>query len=192
MPIITYDQLIAAIAGGQKPSLHKTGGTALTSGAGYTNDMALRTGFPTAMTAPSVGLNGEVLTKDTAGMLPFSNAGGSAQKYLAAAQLVASVAGSAFLYDRLWQNSGITVTTTTLQSFSAPVQLPARDENGQNAGVGVEAWLEVYTATTNAAAILNATITYTNSSGVGGRVGTLSTIPANALAGTMADASTSR
>lgn len=185
MAIITYDQLIAAIAGAQKPVLYKIGGTTLTNGAGFISDMSQRGGFPAPLVTPTAGLNGEQVTSATVGAIPFTNAGGTAQKYLAGVQWAGSVVGTILLYDRLWQNSGINVTTTTLQSFSAPVALPARDQNGTNVGIGVDVYLEVYTATTNAGAISNATVTYTNSSGTGGRTGTLQTIPANAYAGTM-------
>ena len=44
--------------------------------------------------------------------------------------------------------------------------------------------IEVSTATTNAGAITNTTLTYTNSAGTAGRTGTISSFPATAVAGT--------
>jgi hypothetical protein len=88
------------------------------------------------------------------------------------------------IYDRLWQNSGIVVTTTTAQAIT-PVAIPSRDVNGAALGDGLEAWLEVYTATGNGAEVTTATISYTNTAGTAGRTGTIRSIPAAALVGTI-------
>jgi hypothetical protein len=103
------------------------------------------------------------------GALPFTNPV-SGNTYLARFQGMSTVAGTLLLCDRLWENSGISATKTTEQLFTGSVQIPARDQNGTNNGVGVYAGVEVAIATgaTNPAI----TVKYTNSAGTAGRTGT--------------------
>jgi hypothetical protein len=140
---------------------------------------------PPAAAAPTPGLDGAALTS-YAGQLPFSNPA-SGNTYLADLTVSFSVGGGVngtlILADRLWHNSGLSVTTTTAQTLSS-VTWPARDQNGSTDGVGVMVGIEVSTATTNAGAITNTTMEYTNSSGTGTRTATISSFPATALAGT--------
>lgn len=98
--------------------------------------------------------------------------------------LNASAAHSYELIDLMLINSGIVVTTTTAQTLNT-VTLPARDQNGATAGLGVIAGLLVATATTNAGAIANCTISYTNSAGTAGRTGTMASFPATANIGSV-------
>lgn len=86
--------------------------------------------------------------------------------------------------DWLWINTGLVVTTTTAQSV-ASVTLPARDLDGSTNGKGVYAAILVTTATTNAGAITNMTLDYTNSAGTTTRTGTITSFPATAVAGTI-------
>jgi hypothetical protein len=79
-------------------------------------------------------------------------------------------------------NSGLVVTTTTAQAIT-PVAIPARDTFDTANGDGVLAGFLVTTATTNAGAITNMTISYTNSAGVAGRTGTVTSFPATAVIG---------
>lgn len=94
------------------------------------------------------------------------------------------VASAIELIDLLLINSGIAVTTTTAQTLNT-VTLPARDNNGAAAGDGVLAGLLVTTATTNAGAITNCTISYTNQAGTAGRTGTMASFPATANVGSL-------
>ena len=64
------------------------------------------------------------------------------------------------LCDRLWQNSGIVPTLTTEQVFTGAAQIPARDNNGTNAGDGVFGAVEVSSAMGSAAPTI--TLKYTN------------------------------
>jgi hypothetical protein len=73
------------------------------------------------------------------------------------------------VYDRLWHNSGIVVTTTTAQTVNSAT-FPARDRNGATNGEGVYIGLEISTLTGAGASVIS--INYTNSAGVAGRVGT--------------------
>jgi hypothetical protein len=87
--------------------------------------------------------------------------------------------------DLVWYNTGIAVTTTTGQNITQPT-LPARDLNGTNNGDGWVAAIYVTTATTNAGAVTNTTLTYTDSDGNAGNTGTIASFPATAVAGTLA------
>lgn len=87
------------------------------------------------------------------------------------------------LCDRLWQNSGITSTTTTAQTVNS-VTFPARDSSGTTNGEGILVGIEVSTATKNGSAITNTTMSYTNSAGTGSRTATITSFPATATLGT--------
>lgn len=139
-------------------------------------------GNPGAATAPSPGLAGAALTS-YAGQLPFTSAATGDTTYLAdlAATQGANV-GGILLCDRLWHNSGITITTTTGQTVNSAT-LPTRDYSLSTAGVDVMCGIEVSAATGNGGAIANTTITYTDSDGNSGNTGTLTSFPATAVAG---------
>lgn len=182
MAIATLDALISAISSGRIEAFYKASGTS--EAAGTLCDLFTAAGRPAAAAAPSVGLNGETLSRTSAGVIPFTDAAGALTKYLSNLAAAASEASSLLLYDRLWQNSGIVVTTVGAQAIT-PVAIPSRDANGAALGDGIQAYLEIYTATTNAGAVNNATISYTNTAGTAGRTGTITSIPATAVAGTM-------
>jgi hypothetical protein len=151
------------------------------------HSLAYSAGNPGAMIAPTPGINGAAITSRN-GLFPFTNPGGGDQSNLMRFSCHANVAGTMLLCDRLWDNSSIASTTTTLQGITSPA-FPARDRNGATSGEGVLLGLEVSTATTNGAAVSNSTITYTNSGGTGSRTATLNAsvvqhqIPATAVAG---------
>lgn len=155
----------------------KVGTASVAAGILYTPFYAV--GSPAAAAIPSPGINGAALTT-YAGQLPFTNPA-SGNTYLARFSGCSTVAGSLFLVDRLWHNSGITVTTTTAQTITFPT-LPARDAAGSANGVNVFAGLEI-TATTGNGAISNTTIEYTNSAGTTTKTGTISSVTAAAATG---------
>lgn len=164
MAITTLD---GVIAGCQTPKFfYKALSGALVGGRTYTPFYAA--GIPGAAVAPTPGLAGEALTT-YAGQIPFSNPG-SGTSYLARfVGLSSGQSGQIMLVDRLWHNSGITITSTASQTVNS-VAYPARDENGTTNGEGVLLGVEVSTATgTNAPTI---TVTYTNSDNTGSRTGT--------------------
>lgn len=114
--------------------------------------------------------------------LPNPASGGH---YLNQIGLAASVASQVELFDLLWYNTGLTVTTTTAQIIAMPAtSVPARDANGTTNGEGWMAGIYVTTATTNAGAITNTTLNYTNSDGVNNRTATIASFPATAVVGT--------
>lgn len=140
-------------------------------------------GYPGAMTLPTPGLNGVAISSSTAGSLPIK-APSTGVNYLTHFNAVASAVSTIELFDLLWVNSGIAVTTTTAQAIS-PAAAAARDNNNSADGQGVMAALLVTAATTNASAISNAKISYTNSAGVSGLTGTMASFPATAVVGSL-------
>ena len=177
MAITTLDGVIA----GMLPTLSflKVGGTM--EAIGVMHSMVYQTGLPGAMAAPASGLAGAAITS-RAGLIsvPIPGAGNS---YLAKLEVASSVAGQLILVDRLWDNSGLVVTTTTAQTINS-VTWPARDRNGSTDGVGVMVGIEVRTATTNAGAVTNTTMSYTDDAGTAGNTATIASFPATAAVGT--------
>ena len=160
MAITTVDGIIA---GGQPTAffMKALSGT-LVAGRPFT---PWRTaGIPSLAAAPSSGINGAALTSVN-GQLPFVNPG-SGNSYVG--RLVADVtqAGVLLVVDRLWENSGLNVTSTSAQAISMPT-LPARDADGTSDGRLVLIGLEIVTATGAGANVPQ--ITYTNSVGTTGR-----------------------
>lgn len=134
-------------------------------------------GFPGAWAPGTPGLNGRVTDGTTTadnGCVPIKNPSTGAN-YLTELQMGSSVNHSHLFFDVLWVNSGIAVTTTTAQAITTPT-LPARDVDGGISGEGCMIGMLTTTANTNAAAIANSTVSYTNSKGVAGKTATLSAI----------------
>ena len=148
-------------------------------------------GYPGAWVPGTPGLNGRITDGTTvtdAGCIPIRNPSVGAN-FLTEVSMGASVNHSNLFYDVLWVNSGIVVTTTTAQAITTPT-FPARDINGSTDGEGLMIGLKFTAAATNAAAITNSTVSYTNSAGVAGRIATLtaiagSQIPATPVIGTV-------
>ena len=124
-------------------------------------------GIPGAAVAPTPGLAGAALTS-YAGQLQIPAASGNT--HLARFSGVASAqAGVLLLCDRLWHNSGFTITATTAQTVNS-VALPARDRNGSTDGEGVLLGVEISTAT--GAGTPTITANYTNQANTSGRTAT--------------------
>lgn len=163
---------------------YKVGTAAEAVGAWYS--FAKDTGSPGAWAPGAPGLAGRATdgtTAGDAGCLPIPNASSGAN-YLVGFTAARSVAGMTNLYDVLWVNTGLVVTTTTAQAF-ASAAFPARDQNGSTNGEGVYVGMLVTTATTNAGAITNTTMSYTNSDGTAGHTATMASFPATAVIGTL-------
>lgn len=158
MAISTVDE---AIAGMQPPQEFLKGATG-TMVVGRPISLFYMTGFPGAAVAPSPGIGGAALTSYT-GQIPWTNPT-SGNKYLARfAAHSGAVPGTLLLCDRLWHNSGLSATSTSEQVFTDSVQIPARDVNGTNSGLGVYGAVEVSGATGSGTPTL--TLKYTNSNG---------------------------
>lgn len=176
MAITTLD---GAIAGMQYPRevMKNVTGTMV---AGRPHSTFYLAGIPGAAVAPSPGMAGAALTT-YAGQIPFSNPV-SGNTHLARFQGQATIPGTLLLCDRLWHNSGISVTTTTAQTVNS-VTFPARDVAGSTNGDGVLIGLEVSTATGAGAA--TPSISYTDQSGNAGATGAMIvTYNASSIAGT--------
>lgn len=177
MAITLVDQVLA----GAIPPVDcfKTGATMIAAGTRYSPFYV--TGFPGAAAAPSPGLAGAALTT-YAGQIPWPGNPSSGNSYLS--RLVASCTGAGTLYilDRLWHNSGIGITTTTAQTVTSAAW-PARSRDGTVNGDGVMVGLEVSAALGNGA-VANTTLTYTNQAGTGSKTGTIASFPAAAGIGT--------
>lgn len=164
MAITTVDQLLAAML--PPATIAKAATPTLT--AGRPLSLFYLAGAPGAATAPSPGLSGAALTS-YAGQVPVPAAVPDKNIYLARLQAMATIAGTLILCDRLWHNSGLSLTSTTAQTINS-VAWPARDANGTSDGSQVLIGLEVTTATGSGTPTL--TMNYTNSVGVAGRTGT--------------------
>lgn len=134
-------------------------------------------GRPGAATAPSPGLSGAALTS-YAGQLPFTNPPGGSYTRLMRFAAACNTPGTLLLCDRLWHNSGITVTSTASQSITSAAW-PARDRDGSTNGEGVLIGAEV--STVMGAGTPTWTMGYTNAAGTSGR-----TITTAAQSATMA------
>lgn len=125
------------------------------------------------------GTKGTPLTSH-ANQIPFSNPA-LGNTYLARLQAQAGVAGTLLLCDRLWHNSGInSMRIITNGVFPSTAQIPARDINGTNNGVGVFAALEVhgtFSGSNSFVGVLTG-VSYTNQDGTTGRTATMIHTPA--------------
>jgi len=118
-------------------------------------------------------------TSTDAGCIYFTDAGAGKVRYLTNVSMNASVAHAFSLWDVVWVNSGLVVTTTTGQTINS-VAFPARDDNGSVNGSGYQIGIYAVGALGNAGVVSNSTVTYTNSDGTGSRTATLSaTVPQN-------------
>lgn len=170
MAITTLD---GAIAGMQAPvPIIKTGITTAAVGAmrGYTPWYAA--GNPGASVANAAGINGDAVTPadGTAvqGRIPRTNPG-AGNAYLARLGITASTAGTLWLIDRMWHNSGLVVTSTAAQAIT-PAVLPARSGDGTANGANVMAAIEW--SATGGAGVPTVTLTYTDQDGNTGATAT--------------------
>lgn len=174
---------------GRQVQFFKTGTGADT--VGYHYCFAKDAGFPGAWSPGTPGLGGRTTdgtASGDAGCLPIANAA-TGGNFITRFEVASTVAQFFTLFDILWCNSGLVVTTTTSQTINSGT-LPARDLNGATAGEGCMIALLFTAAATNAAAIANSTVTYTNSGGTGSRTATLAAlvgaqIPATPTIGTL-------
>jgi hypothetical protein len=179
--ITTLDGLLAALAAKPTEDVIKAAFTG--KAAGQYHSAFYLAGRPGAAAAPSPGLAGAALTS-YAGQIPFPAAVGGQNVYLARLEgSQGGAVGCISVWDRLWHNSGIGITTTTAQTVNSGT-LPARDADGSTNGNGVMAALE-FSATSTNGAVSNTTLSYTNSTGTAGKTATLPTTPAAITAGTI-------
>lgn len=134
-------------------------------------------GLTPANTAGGVALSSSTaFANNIAGQIPHDDPI-SGNSYLARMTANASQGGLLYLCDRLMQiggnsaGSAISPTTTTAQTITSGT-IPSRDNSGTNAGVGVQAALEVVSVT-GAGAGATPAIGYTNSGAAGSKTASL-------------------
>lgn len=166
MAIATLD---AVVAGFKAPvPLYKVTGTMEAAGVLHTTRYA--GGLPPASAAPAPGVNGQAVTAASyAGGISRSNPA-SGNAYLGSLVAAATVLGTLVLIDRLWDNSGLSVTSTAAQAIT-PAALPDRDADGAALGAGVEAAVEWSAA--GGAGTPTVTLTYTAADGTTLRTATM-------------------
>jgi len=183
LTINSVDSLVANIIG-IPTVIGKDAQTAKAAGISHTPWYG--TGIIGAGAAPSGGLNGATISSTSgvlAGAVPMPVAAAGETTRLARLSLVhAGNVGAVWLVDKQWGNVPV-VTTTTAQSVTSPTWV-ARDASASTSGAGVFLALECSSATGNAGAITNTTVSYTNSAGTAGRTATLASFPATAVQGT--------
>lgn len=179
MAISTEDQLLAGL---QPPQFcFNVGFTGVA--AGQFHSPVYLAGRPGAMATPSSGLAGAAVTSSRAGTLPIPGAVAGLNIYLAGMDVSqAGNIGAVLLADRLWDNSGITVTSTGAQTVNSATW-PARDTSGSTFGAGILVGIEV-SATLGNGAVSNTTMSYTNSAGTAAHTATIPSFPASAPTGT--------
>jgi len=170
MAITTLDGLIAAFPAFGFPIFK---GPFTNQAANSWGTLFTVAGIPGVGSNSSDGVNGGIPTDATAGAYPFTNSNSS---YLGRISAFSTQIGQLTLYDRLWHNSGLSVTSTGNQAIS-PAALTRPDANGAD----VEAWLQVYT--TLGAGSTAKTIAYTDQDGNTAQVGTLVGFVTTASAG---------
>jgi hypothetical protein len=171
MAIVSVDDIVAALVNQPARFFLKAQTTSMV--AGRPVSCWPLAGVPGAGVQDVAGLNGTAWSSGTNaaptpvnGQLPFVAAAGGLSSYVA--RMVAGFpnGGNFLLCDRLWSNSGMSMTSTASQAIVSPAW-PARDENQSTNGVGVLLGLEITTAT--GAGTPTITVGYTNSAGVAGR-----------------------
>lgn len=158
---------------------------------GYWYSTYKNTGFPGAWSPGAPGVNGRITDgTDVAdnGCIHIPNPT-TGVNFLTELTCSQSTVHHNLFFDVLWVNTGLVVTTTTLQAIASPT-LPARDIAGGTNGDGCMIGMIFTAASTVAAAVNNSTITYTNSRGTAGRTATLVSgvgmnIPATPVIGTL-------
>lgn len=168
MAITTLDGLIAGM---QPPQSIIKVGVAMEA-AGVAHSHWYSGGRPGAGSAPAPGVNGAALTAPVAGQIPHSDPV-SGNAYLARLSAAMNFAGTLLLCDRLWHNSGLSVTSTAPQAIT-PATLPARDRDGTTDGVDVLAAIEWSAA--GGAGTPTVTLTYTDQAGNTGNSGTFTAV----------------
>ena len=162
MAITTLD---GVIAGMQYPRFLVKPATP-TLVAGRPHSLFYLAGSPGAAVAPTPGITGVALTTYL-GQIPFTNPV-SGNSYLARFQGQATIAGTLLLCDRLWHNSGMSITAVTAQTINS-VAWPARSADATVNGEAILIGVEVSTILGAGAPTLS--MSYTNQAGTSGKTG---------------------
>lgn len=170
MAITTLDGIVAGMQAPQP--IFKVGTVPEAAGQYHSHFYAV--GRPGAAAAPTPGVGGAALTTD-AGQIPFTNPP-AGNTYLARLDFSSSVVCKVLLCDRLWHNSGLSVTLTSSQTVNS-VAWPARSLDGTANGDGVLIGLEWRVV--SGAGTPVCTLGYTNQAGTAGRTATFTGLTAS-------------
>jgi len=154
MAISTVDDIAAALALDQfRPVLKNI---TVPKAIGSFQSSWLGVGFPGAgATSPAYTAgSGYTCDKSTVGAIAYVN--GAVNNWLAQLFASSSIAGTLFIYDRLWSCSGMGYAASTY-TVTTPGALPARITDY---GVGCEIWVEQFVAAGSASGTL--TVNYKN------------------------------
>ena len=157
MAITTLDGIISGATPPQ--NFYKVGAT---TAIGRFQSLFFSNGYPGSATTITSGVGGAALTSYS-GQIPFTNPASGLYSYLSKFSAVSNTAGTLFLCDRLWHNSGLNPNTLAFQAVNS-VAFPPRDINQAINGEGCFLGLEITTAM--GAFTPNITVGYTSSSGV--------------------------
>jgi hypothetical protein len=165
MAITTLDGAISGVQ--PRVPYIKTGITMAAVGAMRAYNPRYASGNPGPATAPAAGINGTAVTGPGT---QFSRTNpGTGNAYVMGLDMCPSATGTLWLIDRLWENSALSVTSTTAQAITA-AGLPARDRTGTINGVDVMAAIEW--SATGGAGTPAITLTYTDQTGATGKTAT--------------------
>lgn len=163
MAITSLDGIIA---GGQPCIYYRTGRMTITRGTIQWFTPHYLDSIPGCAVPSTAGISGEALTSYP-GFIPFTNPPVGQKKYLARfSGSMSTNGGTVMLADRLWHNSGVSVSTTAVQTVNS-VAFPPRDVNESSDGEGVYVAIEMTSQQSGNATVM--TLGYTNSLGVAGR-----------------------
>ncbi len=171
--ITTADGLFSAIAGRSQFFSWWRANT-FSGAAGQHFSLWLGTGSPGPGVAPGAAA---IPTSATAGAIAvFTDpAGGEFAHLVSVDANFGTAVATVEVWDRLAHCGGLSGTSVALQAVNTPALT-----RGDTTGIGVEGYLECYTAT--GATQVTATVTYTNTAGTGSRTATV-TVPSNWPAG---------
>lgn len=175
-PILDVSDLIYLTTGGgggnpEQINITKSGllaGGAITWTAGKLHSLWRADGQPggASATLPTTSV---APTNATAGSLQQGTPAAGCIKRLLSFVGTAAFAGTLILYDRLEEQGGLSATTTSAQTTNLPTTALTR----RTSGVGVEPWLEIYTAIGTTGTTVKCS--YTNTAGTAGQVSPLVT-----------------
>lgn len=168
----SYDDLIAEITAGKAKTFSFYKVSSAPEAAGVWHSLWSAAGIPGAGAAPATTPGTQY--DDTAGSV-FWQDEASDQKHIITLGAAANVNCTLMLYDRLVAVSGISLATTGAKTISSA----ALPRYSGAAALDIQAWLEVTTATTTTAPIVNLNA-YTDNAGNTGNSGANLTFPAAA------------
>lgn len=178
MAVVNMNDIASGLANSQQFNFFFPSATNVAGG--FINlNRAVTTSFGQQAIPTSYASGGTIHIDDAVGFPTGKNPTPPALSYLAQIKATFATAGTIHLYDRIWSCANFSGTVNTAQAVVGFPTLTRPDANG----VGLEIWIECYTAT--GATASNITVQYTNSDGVSGR-STVSTahitsMPANRM-----------